>query len=102
MLRYLNMFVLIGIALIGISIVGFLTHNHFLIEPGQAENQWASWTYFGAWALMLVNGIISIKQTPPPLSMRTKRRAREFQFAFRNLQKPSERVENRCVNPMWK
>ena len=29
MLRYLNMFVLIGITLLGISFAGLATHNHF-------------------------------------------------------------------------
>jgi len=62
MLRYLNMFILIGIALIGISIAGFATSNRFLTEPGQSENPMASWIYLGAGVLMLVNGWVSAQQ----------------------------------------
>src|SRR5689334_11178908 len=47
MLRYLNMFVLIGIALIGISIIGFATGNTFLTEPGQAVNPYGALIYLG-------------------------------------------------------
>jgi hypothetical protein len=64
MLRFLNMFMLIGVALIGISIAGFATGNRFLLEPGQEVNPFASLTYLCAGVLMLVNGIISIHQTP--------------------------------------
>ena len=35
MWRYLNMFVLIGVALLIISAIGFATGNRFLAEPGQ-------------------------------------------------------------------
>lgn len=66
MLRYLNMFVLIGIALIGISIVGFLTSNRFLTEPGQAANPYSSLIYLGAGVVMLINGVVSIRTAPPP------------------------------------
>jgi hypothetical protein len=72
MLRYLNMFVLIGLALIGISLVGFATHNRFLMEPGQPVNPWASWIYLGAGVLMLINGYVSI-QTAPPHPVETKK-----------------------------
>jgi hypothetical protein len=65
MLRYLNMFVLIGIALILISIVGFATANKFLTEPGQTPNPNASLVYLGAGVLMLFNGYLSIIQAPP-------------------------------------
>jgi hypothetical protein len=64
MLRYLNMFVLIGIALILISLVGFATANKFLTEPGQTPNPNASLIYLGAGVLMLFNGLLSIMQTP--------------------------------------
>ncbi len=63
MLRYLNMFVLIGIALVGISLAGFATHNRLLTEPGQPPSPYASWIYLGAGMLMLVNGIVSIRQS---------------------------------------
>ena len=63
MLRYLNMFILIGIALVGISLAGFATHNRFLTEPGQRPSPYAAWIYLGAGALMLVNGVVSIKQS---------------------------------------
>jgi hypothetical protein len=62
MWRYLNMFVLIGIALVIISVVGFATGNRFLTEPGQPINPQGSLIYLGAGAIMLVNGWISIKQ----------------------------------------
>jgi hypothetical protein len=65
MLRYLNMFVLIGLALIGISLVGFATHNRFLMEPGQPANPMVSWIYLGAGVLMLINGYVSIQTAPP-------------------------------------
>ena len=80
MWRYLNMFVLIGIALIVISLVGFATGNRFLTEPGQPLNPQGSLIYLGAGVIMLVNGVVSIRQaeahksqaqaqkreTPPP------------------------------------
>ena len=65
MLRYLNMFVLIGIALVGISIAGFATGNKFLTEPGQTANPSASLIYLGAGVLMLINGAVSIRHAPP-------------------------------------
>lgn len=65
MLRYLNMFVLIGIALIIVSILGFATGGKFLYEPGQDSNQSASLFYLGAGVMMLVNGYVSIKNAPP-------------------------------------
>jgi hypothetical protein len=61
MLRYLNMFVLIGIALVGISIAGFATGNRFLTEPGQARNPQGSLIYLGAGIIMLVNGVVSVR-----------------------------------------
>lgn len=63
-MRYLNMFVLIGIALIGISVVGFATNNRFLTEPGQTVNPMAAFIYLGAGVLMLINGIVSIRMMP--------------------------------------
>ena len=58
MLRYLNMFVLIGIALILISFIGFATGNKFLTEPGQTPNPNVSLVYLGAGVLMLFNGYL--------------------------------------------
>lgn len=66
MWRYLNMFVLIGIALIAISIAGFITHNRFLTEPGQIPNPYGSLIYLGTGILMLINGIVSIRIAPVP------------------------------------
>lgn len=66
MLRYLNMFVLIGLVLIVISIIGFATGSRFLREPGQEVNPQASLIYLGAGVLMIVNGVVSVKQGPPP------------------------------------
>ncbi len=66
MLRYLNMFILIGIVLIGISLAGFATGSRFLMEPGQPLNSDASAIYLGAGLLMLINGVVSALQAPPP------------------------------------
>lgn len=65
MLRFLNMFVLIGIALIVVSILGFATGGKFLYEPGQDSSQYTSLFYLGAGVMMLVNGYVSIKNAPP-------------------------------------
>jgi hypothetical protein len=65
MLRFLNMFVLIGIALIAVSILGFATGGRFLYEPGQDQSQYTSWFYLGAGVMMLLNGYVSIKNAPP-------------------------------------
>ncbi len=62
MWRYFNMFVLIGIVLLIVSIVGFATGNRFLTEPGQPINPQGSLIYLGAGVIMLVNGFVSIKQ----------------------------------------
>ena len=62
MWRFLNMFVLIGIVLILISLAGFATGNRFLTEPGQPVNPQGSLIYLGAGIIMLVNGIVSIRQ----------------------------------------
>jgi hypothetical protein len=67
MLRYLNMFVLIGIALIGISIAGFATGSRFLTEPGRSPNPSDSLIYLGAGVLMLINGAVSIRNAPQPV-----------------------------------
>lgn len=69
MLRYLNMFILIGLALIGISIAGFATGNRLLTEPGQTVNPYSALIYLGAGVIMLVNGLVSIRlaaQHPVP------------------------------------
>jgi hypothetical protein len=77
MLRYLNMFVLIGIALVGISLAGFATGNHFLMEPGQSENPHAALIYLVAGVLMLINGVVSILHAPPPQPVRPDKNDRE-------------------------
>jgi hypothetical protein len=77
MLRYLNMFVLIGLALVGISIAGFVTHNRFLMEPGQPVNAWASLIYLGAGILMLVNGYVSIQHGLHPATEAEQKKGHE-------------------------
>ncbi len=72
MLRYLNMFVLIGIILVIASIAGFATGNRFLTEPGQPTSPQASLVYLGAGVIMLVNGVISTRQAA---AMRKQQRA---------------------------
>jgi hypothetical protein len=62
-MRYLNMFILIGIALLGIGLVKLLSHNQMLLEPGQPPNPQDAWIYLGAGVLMLVNGVVSIRQS---------------------------------------
>ena len=71
MLRYLNMFILIGAALIIVSLAGFATGGKFLMEPGQAIDPMASVVYLGAGVLMVFNGVLSVKtalphSAPPP------------------------------------
>ena len=72
MWRYFNMFVLVGVVLVSISLVGFATGNRFLTEPGQPINPQGSLIYLGAGIIMLVNGVVSIRhadavksQAPP-------------------------------------
>ena len=65
MMRYLNMFVLVGIALILVSLAGFATGGRFLTEPGTPANTTASLVYLGAGILMLINGAVSIRFAPP-------------------------------------
>ena len=64
MLRYLNMFVIIGLLLIGVSVVGFATHDRFLMEPGQVPGGNLSLIYLGAGILMLINGLVSVRIAP--------------------------------------
>lgn len=59
-LRYLNGFVLIGVALLVISAAGIVTGNRFLTEPGQAVNPFSWLLYLAAAVLMLINGGVSI------------------------------------------
>ncbi len=66
MLRYLNMFIIIGLILILVSLAGFATHDHFLMEPGQSPQDHLSLVYLGAGILMLINGVVSIRIAPPP------------------------------------
>lgn len=65
MARYLNMFVLIGLALIAISLAGFATGGKFLIEPGQSLDPMASIVYLGAGVVMIYNGVLTVKTAPP-------------------------------------
>ncbi len=65
MLRFLNMFVLIGLALVVISVLGFATGGKFLYEPGQDQTRYTSLFYLAAGVLMLVNGYVSLKNSPP-------------------------------------
>jgi hypothetical protein len=66
MLRYLNMFVVIGIALIIVSLIGFATAGKFLIEPGQNMDSTASLIYLGTGVMMIINGVLSVRTAPPP------------------------------------
>jgi len=61
-MRYLNMFILIGIVLLAVGIAKMLSHNQLLIEPGQPQNPQDAWIYLGAGVLMLVNGVVSVRQ----------------------------------------
>ena len=65
MARYLNMFVLIGLALIAVSLAGFATGGKFLIEPGQSIDPNASIVYLGAGVIMVFNGVLTVKTAPP-------------------------------------
>jgi len=64
MTRYLNMFVVIGIVLVAVSLAGFATGGKFLIEPGQAMDPTASLWYLGAGILMIFNGVLSVRTAP--------------------------------------
>jgi amino acid transporter len=75
--RYLNGFILTGIALLFISIAGILFGERVLTEPGQPANPLAWLWYLIAAAVMLVNGVVSIrtaaKHTPEPEAPERKR-----------------------------
>ena len=73
MLRYLNMFIIIGLILILVSLAGFATHDHFLMEPGQSPQDHLSLVYLGAGILMLINGVVSIRIAPPPPAERAQK-----------------------------
>ena len=61
MWRYLNMFILIGISLVGVSIAGFATGSRFVTEAGQTPAPSSSFVYLGVGILMLVNGVVSVR-----------------------------------------
>ncbi|MDE2126208.1 MAG: hypothetical protein KGJ62_06435 [Armatimonadetes bacterium] len=63
MLRYLNIFVLIGVALIAISLISFATGGKFLESPGRPVDAWSSIVYLFGGALMLLNGYLSMTHT---------------------------------------
>jgi flagellar basal body-associated protein FliL len=67
--RYLNMFILIGISLVGVSVAGFATGSKFVTEAGQVPSASSSWVYLGVGILMLINGVVSVRMmntsTPP-------------------------------------
>jgi len=72
-MRFLNGFILIGLLLFIISLMGLMSGNRLLTEPGQAVNPYSWLLYLGASALMLVNGAVSVwnsqqneKQNPKP------------------------------------
>ena len=71
-MRYLNGFILIGIALLVISIGGLLTSNRLLTEPGQPVNPYSWLLYLGAAVLMLINGGVSIWTSKQPENQGTK------------------------------
>ena len=63
--RYLNMFNIIGVVLVGIGIAGLMTGSRFLAEPGQAPTNAAALYYMAGGAVMLINGYLSMRHTPP-------------------------------------
>jgi hypothetical protein len=66
MLRYLNMFVMIGIALICVSLAGIASGQKMQIEPGQSMDMTAILIYLGTGVLMIINGVLSVKTAPIP------------------------------------
>lgn len=58
--RWLSTFSVIGVVLIGLGIVGLVSH-HFVFDPGQSPDRNEPWYYIVVGALMIVNGIF----TPP-------------------------------------
>ena len=68
MVRYLNSFVLIGVALIAVSLAGFATGGRFLTEPGQTPGANMSLIYLGTGVLMIINGVVSARTALTPAS----------------------------------
>ena len=60
-MRNLNSFILIGAALVIISLLGLATQNRLLTEPGQPINSYAWLEYLAAAVVMFINGIVSIR-----------------------------------------
>ena len=73
-MRFLNGFILIGLLLFIISMMGLMSGNRLLTEPGQVVSPYSWLLYLAASAIMLVNGAVSVwnaqqneKQNPKPV-----------------------------------
>jgi hypothetical protein len=64
--RYLNGFIVIGVVLAITGVAGLATGNRLLTEPGQPINPYSWLLYIGAAAVMIVNGLLSIKLAMRP------------------------------------
>ena len=89
-MRYLNGFILIGIALLVISISGLLTSNRLLTEPGQTVNPYSWLLYLGASVLMLINGGVSIWTSKQPENQGIKAGTTASENANPPAEKPAE------------
>lgn len=70
-LRYFNSFILSGIALLGIAIVGVFKGNRWLSEPGMPENPYGWQIYLLASIIMFINGFVSIRMARQAEAERT-------------------------------
>jgi hypothetical protein len=61
-LRWLNSFILLGVALIGLALAGFVGGGKFVFDPGR-PSQNAPVFYLIAGVLMLVNGRLQPPQS---------------------------------------
>lgn len=82
-MRYLNGFILTGIALFFISIAGLVKGNTLLTEPGLQPNPYAWLEYLAAAVIMLVNGAVSIWVSNRNMAARRAREADEAGQAAR-------------------
>ncbi len=64
MAKFLSTFVVMGVVLFLISILGFVTHGKMIAEAGTRPSTTTAWIYLGAGFLMLLNGYISHVTNP--------------------------------------
>jgi hypothetical protein len=60
---YKNTYFWISAALLLLGFIGMIAGEKAIRDPGQKHESGLAWIYFGASVIMLVNGLISHKQT---------------------------------------